>query len=106
MAKMPTRNNADIFAQLSEIYKRQEKNRMLHLAIKIPEGWGYNELATSIDRMVPPHGGHPMIADTSASALKEKVRDAIRRDPDARYLMLSGNTVAEMSAPPVTFRQW
>ncbi len=45
-----------------------------------------------------------MRADTSFASLKEWINQRIRANPDERWLILSGTVLAEISAPPVTFR--
>lgn len=85
---------------------------MLHLAIKVPEGWCYEDLAKSITNFGQGNGtlGRSLVdqamADTTASALKERVKARIQRHPDERWLILSGNTIAETTQPPIAFRQW
>lgn len=88
------------------------KTNMLHLALKVPEGWNYENLANSITNFGQGNGtlGVSLVdqamADTTASALKERIRARIHHHPDERWLILSGNTIAESAAPPVAFRQW
>ena len=90
---------------------------MLHIAIKIPdEGWNYQAMASSITNWGHPSSAvadgtpitHPdnLLADVTLSALKERIKARIHRNPDERWLLLSGNTIAESAAPPVSFRQW
>lgn len=45
------------------------------------------------------------ITSDSQSELKERVKDAISRDVNQKWVIFSGNTVAEMAAPPIRFRQ-
>lgn len=75
---------------------------MLHIAILVGEGQNYTSIANNIGRGEKP----PIMAETSVDALKERVRDNIRQYPSNRWLLLSGNMIAEMSAPPVAFRIW
>jgi hypothetical protein len=43
-------------------------------------------------------------ADTSFESLKAWLNQRIRANPEERWLILSGTTLAEISAPPVSFR--
>lgn len=94
---------------------------MLHLAIRIKDNMNYEALARSInnwntkDDTNCPAGvregapiTHPnnVMADVTVSALKERIEARINRNPDERWLIVSGNTIAESSAPPVAYRQW
>lgn len=81
---------------------KKEPKEMLHIAILVGEGQNYNSIANNIGRGEKP----PTMAETSMDALKERVRDNIKQYPSNRWLLLSGNTIAEMSAPPVAFRIW
>lgn len=86
---------------------------MLHLAIRIKENMNYEALAEHVRHSLGPArddeglmAATAMLAASSNSELKQRVTDRIRLHPDERWLMLSGNTIAEMSAPPIAFRQW
>lgn len=85
---------------------------MLHIAIRVPEGWSYQDFANSINNLNGdnsagfPTAGHKVVADVTLSALKERIKARIHHNPEERWLMLSGNTIAESAAPPIAFRQW
>lgn len=88
------------------LYKRKSaidagwRKNMLHIAVQIDEGQDWNKLADMInDRHRP-----TMMAETSASAIKERVRQRVIAYPNERWLILSGNTIGEISSPPVRFR--
>lgn len=93
-----------------ETTSEKKGNEMLHVAIKVLEGQNYAEMA----RMITEHGQGStsmsfhdnIMSDVTLSALKERVKARIHRHPDERWLLLSGNTIAESSAPPIAFRQW
>lgn len=48
--------------------------------------------------------GDRFIADTSKDALQEKVKDAIRRSPDRKYMIFNLSSIAELAEPPIRFR--
>lgn len=81
---------------------------MLHIAIRVPDGWGYPELVNSINHndSAQPDGGHKTIAAANTTELKTRVTDRIRSHPDERWLLLSGNNIMEIDSPPVRCRQW
>jgi hypothetical protein len=85
---------------------------MLYLAVLLPnqDAVGYQVIADEINNTYVNNGsdsfGLKTIADTSQSALKEKVRQDIANNPDHRWLMLSGNILARAEHPPVRFSQW
>jgi hypothetical protein len=76
-------------------------NAPLYIAIEV----GYSAMADVSSNI----GQHALamlrpMADTSGSALKERVRQRILAHPHERWLILSGTTIAETSQPPVVFR--
>lgn len=98
-------NGVDKRRPRKEYLTNSEKGNtaMLHVAMLLPEGHNYESLSSLINSV----GGLPKsISDTTLSALKERVKADIRLNPEHRWLMLSGNTIAETSAPPIAFRQW
>lgn len=80
----------------------KEAETMLHLAVRVENGQNYQSIANSVNikKFVP------TMADITLSALKERIRARINQNPDERWLIVSGNTIAENSAPPVAYRQW
>lgn len=92
--------------------KTQDKETpmgMLHVAIRIKDGEGYQDIARRINdhhAEIDADSVPDMMADTSPNALKERIKVRIRQYPNERWLILSGNTIAETSSPPVSFRQW
>ena len=81
---------------------------MLHLAIRVPEGWNYNDIVNSINNAeaTQPSGGHKTIAALNTTELKQRVNDRIRANPEERWLLVSGNNIMEIDSPPVRCRQW
>lgn len=94
--------NTEMAALTKCLATTEKEEIMLHLAVRVEEGQNYNSVANNINANERPS----MISDVSASALKEKVRFRINANPLERWLILSGNTIAESAAPPITFRQW
>lgn len=93
--------NSEMSAVLDSLAKKEEK--MLHIAICVEENQNYNSIVNNIN------GGHEtfqIMAETSADALKERIRARIKANSEERWLIVSGNTIAESSAPPITFRAW
>lgn len=91
----------------------KEPTEMLHLAIRVPATWGYQDLANSINNFEfgrKQGEGAPItdmtIAATSTTELKQRVTDRIRANPDERWLLVSGNNIMEIDSPPVRCRQW
>lgn len=89
---------------------------MLHLAIKIPDGWIIDDMAKSINNWCTKRGtnAHPsvkegmpithpnnVIADVHPVALKERLKNRLSQFPHERWLILSGNTIAETTPHPV-----
>lgn len=75
---------------------------MLHIAVEVG--------LVSIDNIAEAiNGGHlntgkSIIANTSADALKERIRSDIQKNPEHRWLIFSANTIGEISTPPIRFR--
>lgn len=92
----------------------KENTEMLHLAIRVPETWGYADIINSINNFGNGSGkmgeqffhGVGAIAASNTTELKQRVTDRIRANPDERWLLLSGNNVMEIDSPPVRCRQW
>lgn len=86
----------------------------LHIAILVPDGWGYESFVSSIRNWnngsgkegKPPTHPDKLIAAHTVESLKEQVRYRINKNPDERWLLLFGNTIAEYQEPPVRFYQW
>ena len=79
----------------------------MHIAVKFEEGEDWSE----VSKRITTHGLFGVesvycnvMADPSQSVLKEKLRARISSFPHEKWLILSGNTVAEKSEPPVRFR--
>lgn len=87
---------------------------MLHLAIRVPETWGYTDIINSINNFGNGSGrvgeqffhGVGAIAASSTTELKQRVTDRIRANPEERWLLVSGNNIMEIDSPPVRCRQW
>lgn len=77
--------------------KTMTRTNKIYLALMIDEARDYNRLADDIRH----HRHIPFDADTSFSALKFRVEEMIRNDPNKRFLICGGTTIAEISAPPV-----
>lgn len=82
---------------------------MLYIAVKLPNGIGpvnYQSLTDNINTLH--RQGHVLdiMAETTESVLKEKIRQDIACNPDNRWLMLHGNILARAEHPPVRFSQW
>lgn len=86
----------------------KENIKMLHLAIRVPETWGYTDIINSINNAeaTQPSGGHKTIAALNTTELKQRVTDRIRANPEERWLLVSGNNIMEIDSPPVRCRQW
>ena len=63
----------------------------------------YEEMADSIDEGVFPENG--LMSETSFNKLRERITGDVQSNPTHRWLVLTGTTLAETSAPPVTFRE-
>lgn len=83
----------------------KEGIEMLHIAIKLRVGDTYQ---TIVERLNDNSGikAYESIADSTPHALKERLKARIAQYPEERWLILSGNVIAETSAPPVSFHQW
>lgn len=93
------------------MYGFTKDKEMLHIAIKVRPGENYDTLASTLTCIgngsyKPDLLADALIADVTPHALKERLKARVMRNPDERWLMLSGNTIAETSMPPVSFRQW
>lgn len=78
----------------------KQENAVLHIAVLVKEGDDFAEVAARIN-----DGQNvTMIADRSQTDLKSRLRQRIQANPDEHWLILSGNTIAEISCPPVRFR--
>lgn len=95
----PAHRNAILFKQVEYVFHNQEKKPMFHIAIAIIEGQDWNELAHIVNTV---RGAY--MADTSADALKEKIRIRLSKYPDEKWLICSANTIGERAEPPVRFR--
>ena len=92
----------------------EKDTEMLYVAIKLPNNEiavNYQIISDHINNTWQSNGtsdtfGPSMMSDTNESALKEKVRQDIARNPDNRWLMLHGNILARAEHPPVRFSQW
>jgi len=87
-------------SQHSPQHKKEQKV-MLHIAIRTTPNFDYAALAIALNDVTAPIH---FLADTSQDALKEKLRVRIGLHPDEKWLILSGNTIAEMASPPIRFR--
>lgn len=88
---------------------KQEKTTVFHIAIRIIEGQNWTELANRINQIGRGDArGYPfedqVMADTSADALKERIRARLSTRPMEHWLICSGNTIGERADPPVRFR--
>jgi len=92
--------NSEMSATLDSLAKKEEK--MLHIAIRVEESQNYTSIANNING----HETFQIMAETSADALKERIRARIKANSEERWVILSGNTIAESSVPPVIFRAW
>ncbi len=93
------------FVRITKHNKAHKENNvanMLHMAIMI-NGVTYEEIAHAASKGVFLEPSKVM-ADTSADAIKEKIRVRISAHPEERWLILSGNTIGEIASPPVRFR--
>jgi hypothetical protein len=82
----------------------------LFVAVRI-DGEPYDGVASIIRQTLGPSrddgallSAPTMVSETSFEALKAWLYQRIRANPDERWLILSGTTLAEISAPPVSFR--
>lgn len=74
---------------------------VMFIAVEIGET-SYEAIAKEIEEQtLPPRS---MLADTSYQRLQAAVKRRILSNPAEKWLILSGTTLAEVSAPPVVFR--
>lgn len=87
-------------SQLNELQGEKMSKPVLYIAVQIGNA-PYNEIAALIN-------DNPSklatFSDTSYDALQARLRQRILTYPTERWLILSGTTLAETSAPPVIFR--
>lgn len=62
----------------------------------------YDQVIAAINDGVFPVAS--VMANTSAEALKERIRQRIQSYPTERWIICSGTVIGEISAPPVRFR--
>lgn len=99
------------FRRVSQHAKEHKETPMLHIAVRI------NDMSIGdIHAYISEYGMRvydsnsavgtpiPMVVDTSAQSLKNKVAERIKVRPEERWLILSANTIGEISTPPVVFR--
>lgn len=79
----------------------QKETPMLHIAIELRNNASFEDMASFLR-----HASSPpvILADTSQSALKERIKARLASYPDEKWLILSGNTIGERAEPPVRFR--
>lgn len=76
---------------------------MLHLAVLLEPGVSPERVIHFINQQDHVYLWNRVHADTSASALKQWVTARIQQAPAERWLILSGNTIAEAS-PTITVK--
>lgn len=79
---------------------------VMFLAVRLHSD-GTFDYKESIDALMTDLGDgvvERVIVDRSYEVLKRKVEARIKQEPNEKWLLFSGTTLAETSAPPVTFR--
>ncbi|QIG66076.1 hypothetical protein PQB35_gp20 [Ochrobactrum phage vB_OspP_OH] len=72
----------------------------LYTAILVFDGEMYSDTAERINEK-----SATIIADTSYESLKRKVEERIRANPTEQWVISGATVLAQISAPPVTYRQ-
>lgn len=78
----------------------RSKPLSLYTAILVFEGEKYSDTAERINEK-----SATVMADTSYENLKRKVGERIRANPTERWVISGATVLAQISAPPVTYRQ-
>lgn len=92
-----------------KLVKRRPKvaAKTLHIAVKLSdagnEEMGFGYIADAINDLKS--SSHvSMMAETSGEKIRSRVEGRVRAFPEERWLILSGNILGEIAAPPVRFR--
>lgn len=84
-----------------ELVNQQENKTMLHIALEIGEAPVGNIVSWFNNGNWPKNSA---MSDTSADALKERIRARLSLHPLEKWLIFSANTIGERADPPVRFR--
>lgn len=88
-------------------WHRQKKGtNMLHMAIRVNPQMSYDEIATTIREREGAEMSRMIIAAVTQPELKERIKARLSQYPEEKWLCLSGNTIAEIEQPRVSYRQY
>lgn len=94
----PAHHNAAMRQALDTLAKQQDTTNMLHIAIRY---FADVDMVNVINNDSPNNG--TLLAGRTKLEIQERVKDRIAQNPGEKWLICSGNTIAETQSP-IVFR--